>query len=191
MLVGGSDSAGRQAALTLRKSAGTAAVLEDLHRYGFNRSGESFWAEVDGQWRKRLTPQPATAALAALDDATWSSALSIGESDMRVTKGLHPAANADCQAPTGMVEEATARKLKAAALDTVKRGSAVRIAGALQDTGGRAGEPMEKQDGWFAGLVFDPQGKARYTVATFVRRGGLGAGHAAATSVQLARFLSN
>src|SRR5579864_2168517 len=28
--------------------------------------------------------------------------------------------------------------------------------------------------GWFAGLVFDPEGKARYSVATFVRRGGLG-----------------
>jgi cell division protein FtsI/penicillin-binding protein 2 len=87
-----------------------------------------------------------------------------------------------------------------ASTDTVLHGSAARIAGALHDvgwaiggktgTGGRAGAPMDEQDGWFAGLVFDRQGKARYTVATVVRRGGLGSGHAAEISVLLAHFLA-
>jgi hypothetical protein len=36
---------------------------------------------------------------------------------------------------------------------------------------GSTGPPY---DGWFAGLIFDPQGKARFTVATYVRHGGLG-----------------
>jgi len=45
-------------------------------------------------------------------------------------------------------------------------------------------------DGWFAGLVFDPQGKARFTVATFVRHGGRGGENAATISAQLARFLA-
>ena len=45
---------------------------------------------------------------------------------------------------------------------------------------------MDEQDGWFAGLVFDRQGKACYTVATFVRRVGLGGGNAAEISAQLA-----
>jgi hypothetical protein len=48
-----------------------------------------------------------------------------------------------------------------------------------------SGEPMGKQDGWFGGLVFDAEGKARYSVATFVRRGGLGSGHTAEISVRL------
>jgi cell division protein FtsI/penicillin-binding protein 2 len=84
--------------------------------------------------------------------------------------------------------------------DVVARGSATRIAAALTGTGwsiggktgrgGRAGEPMERQDGWFAGLIFDPQGKPRFTVATFVAQGGLGAGHAADIAVQLARLLA-
>ena len=47
--------------------------------------------------------------------------------------------------------------------------------GSETGTGGRLGQPMDEQDGWFAGLVFDRQGKACYTVATFVRRVGLGA----------------
>jgi beta-lactamase class A len=227
MLVGGSDSAGRQVALALRRAVGTQSVLSDLRRFGFNGGGESLWVEVDPQWRQRLTPQPAYANIEALTEEDWSSALSIGESYMmttalqvsrffqavgnggllcvpvalRMTAGRAPAAGADCQAPTRMVEEATAGKLMSAAIDTVERGSARRIAGALHDsgwaiggktgTGGRTGAPMDAQDGWFAGLIFDRQGKARYSVATFVRRGGLGSGHAAEISVALARFLGD
>lgn len=226
MLAGGSDSAGRQIALALRKAAGTETVLADLQRYGFNRGQESFWAEVDPRWKERLTPQPAYARIGALDDQDWSSTLSIGESNMmtttlqvsrffqavgnggvlcapvalRMTKRPEPVKNAGCVAPTRVVEEATARKLMSAAIDTVQRGSAKRVAGALDDvgwaiggktgTGGRAGAPLDEQDGWFAGLVFDRQGKPLYTVATFVARGGLGSGHAAEISVLLARFLA-
>jgi len=54
-----------------------------------------------------------------------------------------------------------------------------------------AEQPMNRQDGRFAGLVFDRQGKARYTVATFVRRGGRGGRNAAEISAQLARFLTS
>jgi cell division protein FtsI/penicillin-binding protein 2 len=227
MLVGGSDSSGRQVALALRKSIGTQKVLADFHRYGFDRGNESFWAEVDPQWKKRLTPPQAFVRLDALNDEDWSSALSIGESYMMTTalqvsrflqgvgnngllcapvarlmaRGAGHARDTVCGAPTRVVEETTARKLMAAMRDTVKRGTATRIASALEGigwaiggktgTGGRAGLPMNEQDGWFAGLVFDREGKARYTVATFVRRGGLGGGNAAEISAQLARFVTD
>jgi cell division protein FtsI/penicillin-binding protein 2 len=227
MLVGGSDSSGRQVALALRKSAGTQKVLADFRKYGFNRGNESFWVEVDPQWKKRLTPPPAYAKLDRLNDDDWSSALSIGESYMmttalqvsrflqgvgnngllcapvarRTTKDGGHVPDTGCSAPTRIVEETTARKLMAAMIDTVKRGTATRIANALEGigwaiggktgTGGRAGAPMNEQDGWFAGLVFDQQGKARYTVATFVRRGGLGGGSAAEISAQMARFVTD
>ena len=226
MLVGGSDSAGKQVALALRKSIGTQKVLADFGRYGFNGGTESFWAEVDPQWKKRLTPPREYAAIDTLNDEDWSAALSIGESYMMTTalqvsrflqgvgnNGLlcAPVArrsaqatvqppNTGCGAPTRMVEESTARRLMAAMVDTVKRGTATRIARALEGigwamggktgTGGRAGAPINEQDGWFAGLVFDRQGKARYTVATFVRRGGLGGGNAAEISAQIARFVT-
>jgi cell division protein FtsI/penicillin-binding protein 2 len=226
MLVGGSDSAGKDVALALRKAAGTQAVFADFGKYGFHRGTGPFWAEVDPGWRKRLTPQPAYAKLEALDDQNWSSALSIGESYMmtsalqmsrffqaagndgvlcaasarRTTEDAQPGDNRGCAAPVRMMEATTAKKLRSALRDTVLRGSARRIAHALDDTGwaiggktgtgGRAGAPMEAQDGWFAGLILDERGEARYTVATFVRRGGLGSGHAAEIGVTLARFFA-
>ena len=226
MLVGGSDPAGRQVALALRKAIGAEAVLADLRSYGFHRGGEPVWVDVDPRWRKRLTSQPAYAQLDALDDSEWSSALSIGESHMmttalqiseffqavgnggvacapgaiRLAQTPRPAKGAVCAAPRRVVEAPTARKISAAMLDVVRRGSAKRISGALDDlgwaiggktgTGGRAGAPLDKQDGWFAGLVFDGHKQPRYTVATFVAHGGLGSGNAADISVRLARFLA-
>ena len=98
-----------------------------------------------------------------------------------------------------IMQENTAKRLQTAMRDVVQRGSAQAIAHALDGTGwqiggktgtgpglGSTGPPY---DGWFAGLVFDPQGKARFTVATYVRHGGLGGENAAIISAQLARYL--
>jgi len=207
MLVGGSDSEGREAALALRKAVGTPAVMADLRRYGFNRGGH---------------PPAGSARLAALKNADWASALSIGESYMTVTPlqvsqffqavgnngmvcspvthRITSERDLGCNSPTRMVEEDTAKQIMDALADTVKRGTAAGIATALESvgwsiggktgTGGRAGAPMEEQDGWFAGLIFDNTGKARYTVATFVRRGGKGGGNAAEISAAVARVLA-
>jgi cell division protein FtsI/penicillin-binding protein 2 len=191
MLVSGSDSAGRQLALALRKAVGTKKVAVDLQRYGFKRGDELFWAEVDPQWSKRLRPKPAYALIDAFSDEDWSSALSIGESHMmmtalhvwrflqavgnngflcppmakRLTGTIEPAQKQACSSPIRILNEATARQLAAAMLDLVKRGTATRIADALVSTGwtiggktgtgGISGAPMSKQNGWFAGLIFD------------------------------------
>jgi cell division protein FtsI/penicillin-binding protein 2 len=225
MLVGGSDSAGKQMAIALRRNIGTEAVLADLRHYGFNRGNESFWASIDARWKNRLSQQPADAFLNDLNDETWSSALSIGENHMtisalqvsrflqavgnngllcppvalRMTSRLSQARIRPCTASMRIMQEATAKQLMDAMLDTVKRGTASQISGALRDTGwsiggktgtgGRAAAPMNEQDGWFAGLIFDREQKARFTVATFVRHGGLGGGSAAEISASVARFL--
>jgi hypothetical protein len=222
MVAMGSDSLGRKMALALRQAIGTERVLADLHRYGFNLDRPSYWAAVDPSWKDRLTPQPAHALNRQLSEVDWSSALSIGESEMTISalqisrflqaignrgrecapvarRLTSPAAQATCLAPTTIARAETAERLMSALQDTVKRGSATRLAGILRGsgwtvggktgTGGRAGAPMDQQDGWFAGLVFDSSGKARYTVATFVRGGGLGAGNAGEISVRLARYV--
>jgi cell division protein FtsI/penicillin-binding protein 2 len=106
----------------------------------------------------------------------------------------NPSAN-----PRRMMQENTAIWLQAAMRDVVQRGSAQAISHTLDGTGwqiggktgtgpglGSMGPPY---DGWFAGLVFDPQGRARFTVATYVRHGGPGGENAAMISAQLARYL--
>ena len=98
-----------------------------------------------------------------------------------------------------IMQEKTAERLQAAMREVVERGSAQAIAHELDGTGwqiggktgtgpglGSSGPPY---DGWFAGLVFEPEGRARFTVATYVRHGGKGGENAAMISAQLARYL--
>jgi membrane peptidoglycan carboxypeptidase len=234
MLVGGSDSAGRQMALALRNSVGAATVAGDFRRYGFEqrpRSGPDsrLWAELDPVLRGRLTPPPAFVALSpAIKDPDWANTLSLGEVNMRASS-LHisrflqavgnggmmippvareqPASTTaassarEIPSPVRVMQERTALRLQAAMRDAVTRGTAVRIAAALADTGWQIGGKTgtggsgpnaaigPESDGWFAGLIFDPQGKARFTVATFVRHGGAGGGNAAQISAELARYI--
>lgn len=181
ILVGGSDSAGRQMAIALRKAVGTEVVLADLRRYGFNRGNESFWADVDPQWRKQLVPQPADASLSGLNDEEWSSALSIGESHMtisalqvsrffqavghdglscspvalRMQDGHSRTPNKSCGAPTRMMSETAAKQLRSALLDTVKRGTATGISGTLIGTGWSIGG--KTGTGGVAGAPFEDQ----------------------------------
>ena len=227
MLVGGSDSAGIQMALALRKAVGTGAVLDDLRRFGFNRSGQSFWAQIDPAWNVRLRVQTANASLNDLSDQAWGSALSIGESHMtisalqvsqffqavgnggvscspvalRLREDSHGVSERGCIAPSRMMSVTTAKRLMNAMLDTVKRGTASGISATLKDvgwsiggktgTGGMKGAPSSEQDGWFAGLIFDGKLKARFTVATFTRRGGRGGGNAAEISAAVAHYLAS
>lgn len=102
--------------------------------------------------------------------------------------------------PVRVMEESTARKLQDALRIVVERGTARSASDVLKGSGWQIGgktgtgpgpnPPGPQSDGWFAGLIFDRQGIARFTVATFVRSGGLGGGHAARISAELARFVS-
>ncbi len=97
------------------------------------------------------------------------------------------------------MQKSTALRLQSAMRDTVQRGTARSIAKALESTGwqigGKTGSgpgPMPigpQSDGWFAGLIFDSQGKARFEIATFVRHGGPGGGNAAKVSAELTRYI--
>ena len=235
MLVGGSDSAGRQMAVALRKSVGTKAVLKDLERYGFGqrtdlRQDDAFWGELAPTWKTRLTPAQAYVSLSdKTKEAEWVEILSIGEANMSVT-ALHvsrflqavgnngvmltpvareeqsvssvtksSASRRQLKNSIRIMQKSTALRLQSAMRDTVQRGTAKSIAQVLENTGwqtgGKTGSgpgPMPlspESDGWFAGLIFDSQGKARFTVATFVRHGGAGGGNAAKISAELARYI--
>jgi hypothetical protein len=105
-------------------------------------------------------------------------------------------------ATTRVMSEPAALKLQAVMRSTVERGTAKSafpiLAGTGWSMGGKTGTgpdpgsnkaPGPGSDGCFAGLIFDQQGKARFTVVTFVKHGGLGGGNAARISAELARFL--
>ena len=100
-----------------------------------------------------------------------------------------------------IMSEATALRLQEAMRGTVERGTAKSVKPILAATGwtvgGKTGtgpDPRSKavgpgSDGCFAGLIFDRAGKARFTVVTFVKHGGPGAGNAAQISAELARYI--
>jgi cell division protein FtsI/penicillin-binding protein 2 len=102
---------------------------------------------------------------------------------------------------TRVMSESAAAKLQALMRGTVERGTAKSafpiLAGSEWSMGGKTGTGPEpgttdagpRSDGCFTGLIFDPQGKARFTVVTFVKHGGFGGGNAARISAELARFV--
>lgn len=235
MLVGGSDSAGRQMSLALRKAVGTKKVLKDFERYGFGqrtdlRQDDKFWAELAPTWKTRLIPAPAYVSLSnETEETEWAETMSIGETNMSVT-ALHvsrflqavgnggvmlmpvareeqsassvtklPASRRQSKISIRIMQESTTLRLQSAMRDTVQRGTAKSIAQALENTGWQIGGKTgsgpglmskgSQLDGWFAGLIFDSQGEARFTVATFVRHGGMGGGNAAKISAELARYI--
>lgn len=101
-----------------------------------------------------------------------------------------------------VMSETAALQLQAVMRGTVERGTAKSakpiLAGTGWTMGGKTGtgpDPGSKaagpgSDGCFTGLIFDPQGKARFTVVTYVNHGGLGGGNAARLSAELARFVT-
>jgi cell division protein FtsI/penicillin-binding protein 2 len=220
MIVGGSDSAGRQAAIALRKAVGSQTVMADLQRYGLGVDGTSaFWKDLSPRVRATLSPTESSLLLTPqMSDAEWADNLSIGEANMTVngihiSRFLQAIGNGGLMLPqvapeiaqretkqikaVRIMQPATARRLQLAMRDAVQRGSATSIAKSLNDvgwtmggkTGTGPGTIGPQSDGWFAGLAFDQKGKARYTVATYVRRGGRGGGNAAMISAQLIRYI--
>lgn len=198
MLVGGSDSAGRELAAKLRHNLGSTAVLKLFERFGCAA-------------RRKQDAGCHIALSAETDERHWADVLSIGEADtlitgVQISRFLQAVGNggviidelpANRKTARRILEQDTARRLQTAMRDTVERGTAKAIADSLADTGwamgGKTGSGPDvvgpESDGWFAGLVFSPEGKARFSVATFVRHGGTGGGNAARISAQLARYL--
>ncbi|HEV3455513.1 MAG TPA: penicillin-binding transpeptidase domain-containing protein, partial [Thermoanaerobaculia bacterium] len=124
-----------------------------------------------------------------------------GEMIAPLARTREPAAPGTAAAGSGtsrgqrIMRAETARRLQLAMLDAVQRGSAAGIRerlGGQWKIGGKTGTGpggAHPYDGCFVGLVFDPRGEPRYTVATYIKAGGRGGGVAAEVSADLARFL--
>jgi cell division protein FtsI/penicillin-binding protein 2 len=92
----------------------------------------------------------------------------------------------------------TSHKLQQAMLETVQRGTAVRavpiLAGSGWNMGGKTGTADVRRghvpDGWFAGLMFPPDGHARYSIVVYLQNGGQGGRSAAPLAAQMTRWMA-
>ncbi len=83
-------------------------------------------------------------------------------------------------------------------LATVDSGTAVRAVPILQgsgwDMGGKTGTADVARgrvpDGWFAGLMFGPDGRPKYTVVVYVANGGQGGRVAAPIAATMTRYMA-
>jgi hypothetical protein len=99
VIVGGSDSAGRQMALALRQAVGADAVVEDLKRFGFDGT-RRFWGELSPDLAQRLAPGRPAALERPLAEPEWAKALSLGEAEM-TTSALHVSRSSRPRATVG------------------------------------------------------------------------------------------
>ncbi|HST62023.1 MAG TPA: M56 family metallopeptidase, partial [Longimicrobium sp.] len=201
MLVRSCNTAAAGMALRLRDVLGEQGVLDGVRRMGFGAGADSgaardtaFWATRSAGFRARMSPARGRVAL----DGGWAG-FSVGTADveaspLHVARFLQAIGNGGTMlAPTvdaalagqgagqRVMSAATAGRLQSAMLDVVRRGTGTAAAEALGASpwrlGGKtgtAGNGTGREDGWFAGLAFDGDGRARYVVVVRLPGGGPG-----------------
>jgi cell division protein FtsI/penicillin-binding protein 2 len=180
----------------------------------------AFWNTANQKWIDRMTPPPARVKLAKRyrGPAIFEYAqIGIGQGPVDVTpiavsRFLQAIGSGgtvlpvtfeqdrldDLPEPRRIMKEATALKLMRAMRLVVDSGTAVRAVPIVQgtgwDLGGKTGTADVARghvpDGWFAGLMFGPDQRARYTVVVYVENGGQGGRIAAPIAAQLTRYMA-
>ncbi|HEX2210039.1 MAG TPA: penicillin-binding transpeptidase domain-containing protein, partial [Longimicrobium sp.] len=216
MLVVSCNTAAAGMALRLRDAVGERGVLDGVRRMGFGAAADgasgrdtAFWATRSADFRARMSPARGRVAMDDAWDGFAMGTLGVQTTPLHVARFLQAIGNDGTMlAPTvdaalaghgagqRVMSAATARRLQSAMLDVVRRGTGTAAAEALGDspwrlggkTGtadGAAGDP----DGWFAGLAFDGDGRARYVVVVRLPGGGPGGGAPARLAGRITRLL--
>lgn len=175
-----------------------------------------FWRTGSERWAERMSPPPARIRMGEKTGRAEWAQLAIGQGPVDVTpihvsRFLQAIGNGGVMLPpvleweqaesrpegTRVMRPETAERLQAAMREVVDRGTARSVARVLDgtewDLGGKTGTAQVRgapDDGWFSGLVFGPQGEARYTVVVYLRGGGPGGALPARAAAGLARHLA-
>jgi cell division protein FtsI/penicillin-binding protein 2 len=96
------------------------------------------------------------------------------------------------------MKENTSRRLQEAMLMVVDSGTAAsaqpRFAATGWDMGGKTGTAdvagARSPDAWFAGLMYGPDHRARYTIVVYLQHGGQGGRVAAPIAGEMTKFMS-
>lgn len=175
-----------------------------------------FWRTTSDAWTRRMSPAPSRIRISEeTGPAEWAQ-LAIGQGPVDVTvvqisRFLQAIGNGGVMLPPTLewalaedppsgervMSEETARRLQEAVREIVRRGTGRAAAPPLQGTGwsigGKTGTAQlsgAPDDGWFAALLFDPEGRPRYTVVVYLQGGGPGGGRPAAIAGELGRTLA-
>lgn len=175
----------------------------------------TFWATSSSAWRRSMSPEELTVRVPATDDDAGWAALAMGLevelSPLHIARFLQAIANDGVMlqptaerrlalarsAGTRVMSAGTAKRLRAAMRRVVATGTASDaqkvLVGSRWSLGGKTGTIPSprggREDGWFAGLVFDDQRAPRYVVVVHLIRQGRGGGAAATFAASLTRAL--
>lgn len=176
-----------------------------------------FWNTGNERWARRMTPPPARVKLRERYDAFEFAQVAIGQGPVDVTpiavsRFLQAIGNGgrmlpvtmeadrldDLPEPRQIMQPATTQKLMGAMLGVVDEGTGVRakpiVDGTGWDLGGKTGtadvRAGQRPDAWFAGLMFGPDARPKYTVVVYVENGGQGGQRAAPIAGAMTRFMA-
>jgi hypothetical protein len=179
-------------------------------------SPDEFWNTANPAWAERMTPPPVRVRFAPRFTAHEWGQISIGQGPVDVTplaisRFLQAIGNNGVMLPPTLeweqlekrgegrriMKATTSRKLQQAMLTVVDSGTAQsaapRFAGTGWDLGGKTGTAdvanAPRPDAWFAGLMYGPDGRARYTIV-YLQRGGQGGRIAAPIAGEMTKFMS-
>jgi hypothetical protein len=180
---------------------------------GFQRD---FWRTGSEEWRRRMSPPPARIRLSPQTSRQEWAQLAIGQGPIDVTpvhvsRFLQAIGNGGVMVDPTIEQEMldeddgarrvmsreTSQKLLAAMLGVVDHGTARSTRPVLQGlTWGMAGKTGTAQvagradNGWFAGLILDPEQRPRYTVVAFLLGGGPGGRLPAGIGAGMVRYFA-
>ena len=176
-----------------------------------------FWRTSSEAWTRRMTPAQARIRIKERYDPLEWAQLAIGQGPVDVTpvavsRFLQAVGNGGVMMPpaieraqvaapaegTRVMKATTAARLQRAMRLVVDSGTAISTRPRLQrvawDLGGKTGTADVRRnsvaDGWFGGLIFGPDGKARYTVVVYLARGGQGGRLPAGVAADLTRWFA-
>lgn len=175
-----------------------------------------FWNTGSDRWRRRMSPPLNRVRISERTGRAEWAQLAIGQGPVDATvigvsRFLQAIGNGGVmlqptlewerleEVPEGkrIMQAETAHKLQRAMLLVVDSGTAIsaspRLQGLTWDMGGKTGTAQRRgapDDGWFAGLIFSPDGRPRYTVVVYLRGGGPGGRIPAAVAAEMTRVMA-
>lgn len=178
---------------------------------------QPFWNTANEAWERRMSPPPARIRIRERFDAFEWGQLAIGQGPVDVTpiavsRFVAAIGNGGVMVPptieadrvgegdtVRIMQPATAARLREAMRAVVDSGTArsagVRIASLDWDLGGKTGSADVARrgapaDGWFAGLMFDANGRPRYSVVVYLQGGAPGGRLPAGVAAELTRHVA-